>query len=144
MMGYDERTAERVRRILSRRGDSVEKRMMGGLVFMVRGRMCCGVSGTALMVRVGAGAHERVLTRPHARPMTIGDRTLTGFVYVDPEGYRTEAALAIWIERGIDVALTLPPKKSADRLPERRGEPKASARRRTPNARARVQRRSGR
>ena len=109
--GYDERTAERVRRILSGRRDVVEKRMVGGLSFMVNGSMCCGVTGAALMVRVGSEARERALDQPHVRQMEFAGRPLGGFVCVDPGGYRTDKALATWIQRGIDFVSTLPVKK---------------------------------
>ncbi len=130
-MGYDEKTAERVRRILSRRRDVVEKRMVGGLSFMVNGRMCCGLTSIALMVRVGPEAYARTLALPHARPMEFAGRSLAGFVYVDPGGYRTDVALAKWVQRGIDFVSTLPAKKpaaSADRPSARRPRPKASRR----------------
>ena len=106
-MAYDEKTAERVRRALSGRRDVVERKMMGGLCFMVSGRMCCGVTGSALMVRVGREAYQRMLTEPHVRPLEFAGRRPTGFVLVDPEGYRTGPALATWIQRGIDFAATL-------------------------------------
>ncbi len=112
-MGYDLRTAERVRRVLSSRSDVVEKRMVGGLSFMVGGSMCCGVTGNALMVRVGAEARERVLAELHVRPMEFVGRPLSGFVLVDPEGFRTDAALAAWVKRGIDFAAALPTKRRA-------------------------------
>jgi TfoX/Sxy family transcriptional regulator of competence genes len=114
-MGYDERVAERVRRILAGQRNVVEKRMVGGLSFMVNGSMCCGVTGTALMVRVGPQARERALGRPHVRPMIFAGRRLAGFVCVDPGGYRTEAALAAWVQRGIDFVSTLPVKSPARR-----------------------------
>jgi TfoX/Sxy family transcriptional regulator of competence genes len=101
-MAYDEKTAERVRKLLSGRRGGVEKKMMGGLCFMVNGGMCCSVSGRGgLMVRVGAQAHERMLAEPHAQPVEMRGRTMTGFVRVSPEGYRTDAALKKWIERGL-------------------------------------------
>ena len=93
-MAYDEKTAARVRMILSDRSDFVEKKLMGGLCFMVGGKMCCSVSArSGLLVRVGAQAHERMLDEPHAAPMKMGGRTMAGFIRVAPEGYRTEAAL---------------------------------------------------
>jgi TfoX/Sxy family transcriptional regulator of competence genes len=101
-MAYDERMTERVRRHLSGRRDLVEKRMMGGICFMVNGRMCCGVSARALMVRVGREAYPRMLAQPHVRPLEFAGRRPTGFVLVDPAGCRTHAALARWIKRGID------------------------------------------
>jgi TfoX N-terminal domain len=107
-VGYDAETAARVRAVLSARSDVVEKRMVGGLSFMVEGGMCCGVTATGLMVRVGTDGLERALAEPHVRPMKIGGRALRGFVLVEPEGYRTDAALATWVGRGLDFVRTLP------------------------------------
>lgn len=121
-MAYDARLAERVRRVLARRHDPVERRMMGAICFMVGGRMCCGVAGSALMVRVGREAYERALAAPHVRPMNIAGRRPSGFVLVDQAGYRTDAALAAWIQRGIDLALALPASKRSA-APRRRKVP---------------------
>jgi TfoX/Sxy family transcriptional regulator of competence genes len=123
-MGYDEKTAERVRRMLSGRQDVVEKRMVGGLSFIVSGSMCCGLTSTALMVRVGPEARDRVLAQPHTRPLKLGRRSLAGFVCVEPPGYRTDAALAKWVQRGVDFVSALPAKKLAGRKPP----PKAARR----------------
>jgi len=112
-MAYDEKAADRVRRVLSRRRSLVEKRMMGAICFMVDGNMCCGVTGDALLVRVGRDAYQRMLARPHVRPMTFAGRRPTGFVLVDPAGYRSAAALAAWVKRGLDFVATLPAKKKA-------------------------------
>ncbi len=114
-MGYDERAAERVRQVLRGRRNVVEKRMVGGLSFSVDGSMCCGVTSTGLMVRVGPEALEAVLAEPHVRPMTFGGRRLAGFVVVEPAGYRTEAALKTWVHRGIDFVSTLPAKSRSAR-----------------------------
>jgi hypothetical protein len=116
-MPYDEKTAVRVRRALADERDLVEKNMMGGLCFMVGGNMCCGVTRSALMVRVGPEAYQQMLTQPHVRPLEFGGRRPTGFVLVDPGGYRTEAALAKWIKRGLDLVSTLPRKTSTERRP---------------------------
>src|ERR1700674_5291246 len=110
-MGYDKRTAGRVRRILSQRRDVVEKKMVGGLSFMVSGSMCCGITSTALMVRVGPGAREWALAQPHVRPMKFAGRSLAGFVRVDPAGFRTDTALTTWVQRGIDFVSALPAKR---------------------------------
>lgn len=77
---------------------------------MVGGSMCCGVTGAALMVRVGTEAREWTLAQPHVRPMEFAGRPLAGFVCVDPGGYRTEGALAAWVQRGIEFVSTLPVK----------------------------------
>ncbi len=86
-MSYDEEAAARVRRILSGRSDVVEKRMFGGLCFMVNGGMCCGLTNAAFMVRVGPDQYEDALAQPHVRPMDFTGRPLAGLVYVDPSGY---------------------------------------------------------
>ena len=110
-MAYDEKLADRARRILSARQGIAEKRMVGGLSFSVNGSMACGVTGNALMVRVGPEALARTLAEPHVRPMEFAGRRLAGFVCVEPEGLPTDAALAAWIQRGLDFASTLPAKK---------------------------------
>ena len=119
-MAYDEATAERVRRVLSGRRDLVEKKMMGGICFLVSGNMCCGVSGSALMVRVGREAYQRMLAEPHVRPLEFAGRRPTGFVLVDPQGYRTDPTLVSWIQRGIDFVATLPAKPPAAKTPRRK------------------------
>jgi TfoX/Sxy family transcriptional regulator of competence genes len=101
-MAYDRDTAERVRRILASRADVEEKRMVGGLSFLVEGKMCCGVTGSALMVRVGAEARDRTLAEPHVRQMKLGGRQLAGFVCVDPTGFRTDRSLRSWVQRAVD------------------------------------------
>jgi TfoX N-terminal domain len=111
-MGYDVKTAERVRRILSNRSDVVEKRMVGGLCFNLDGSMCCGVTGGALMIRVGADARDAALAKPHVRPMEFAGRALAGFICVDPAGFATEATLQLWVQRGIDFVSTQAPRKA--------------------------------
>jgi hypothetical protein len=108
-MAYDEKTAERVRKLLSARPDVVEKKIMGGLCFMVKDRMCCSVSGRGgLLVRVGPDAHRSMLAEPHVEPMEMSGRMMSGFVRVASEGYRTEAALRRWVKRGVDFVATMP------------------------------------
>jgi TfoX/Sxy family transcriptional regulator of competence genes len=110
-MAYDDKTAARVREVLSGRRGVAEKTLMGGLCFMVQGSMCCSVSGRGgLLVRVGKEAHERILAEPHVAPMEMRGRVMTGFVRVAPEGYRTGAALKKWVERGIAAASAAKPK----------------------------------
>jgi hypothetical protein len=116
-VSYDQATAERVRRVLAGRPGVVEKRMVGGMSFSLGARMCCGVTGSALMVRVGREAREWALGQPTVRPIEMAGRALAGFVLVDPEGFATDAALATWVQRGVDFAATLAPKQ---RSPEAR------------------------
>src|SRR5215467_7974264 len=106
-MAYDERAAERVRKLLSRRRGVVEKKMMGGLCFMVAGGMCCSVSGRGgLLIRIRPDTQEQTLREPHVQPVEMRGRTMTGFVRVAPEGYRTDAALTAWVNRGIEAVST--------------------------------------
>lgn len=123
-MPYDTQAADGIRFALSDRHDVVERKMMGGLVFMVAGNMCVVASGRGgLLVRVGADAQARVLREPYVKPMTMAGRPMTGFVRVMPEGYRTAAALRRWVKRGLDFVTTLPAKparKSSTRSRPRR------------------------
>src|SRR4051812_38834937 len=100
-MAYDPATAERIRRHLSDRDDVVEKRMVGGLSFMVGGRMCCGVTSSGLMVRLGSDGAARALDEPHVRPLVFGGKTVDAFVVIDPEGYADDAAFATWLGRAL-------------------------------------------
>ncbi len=111
-MSYDEKLAARVRSILSTRDDVVEKKMFGGLCFMVNGSMCCGLTKSEFMVRVGPDAYEDALAQPHARPMDFTGRPLKGMVYVGPEGLRTHLGLAEWVRRGLAFASQkVPPRR---------------------------------
>jgi TfoX/Sxy family transcriptional regulator of competence genes len=109
-LSYDPEAAERVRRLLSGRDDVVEKKMVGGLSFLVNGNMCCGVTGTALMVRVGADGREQAVREPHVRPMQFAGRALSGFICVEPAGFAADDALARWVQRGVDFVSGLPVK----------------------------------
>ena len=109
-MAYDEELAERIRRALAGRQGVSEKKMFGGIAFILRGNMCCGIVGDELMVRVGPGRFQEALAEPHARPMDFTGRPMRGMVYVTPEGCRTDEALKRWVEQGLNFAATLPPK----------------------------------
>lgn len=122
-MAYDEKTAERVRKLLSKRRSVVEKKMMGGLCFMVAGGMCCSVSGRGgLLIRIRPNTQEQTLREPHVQPVEMRGRAMTGFVRVAPEGYRTELALTAWVNRGVDAASARSEKPSRPR-PRRSGKP---------------------
>jgi TfoX/Sxy family transcriptional regulator of competence genes len=107
-MAFDERLAARVRRALGQRTDFSERRMFGGLAFMVRGHMCCGLVKRDLMVRVGREAFPQAVTRPHARPMDFTGRPSAQMVYVAPSGVKTDRALGAWIDRGVAYIRSLP------------------------------------
>jgi TfoX/Sxy family transcriptional regulator of competence genes len=109
-VSYDENLAARIRGVLAKRTDVVEKKMFGGLCFMVNGAMCCGLTKTDFMVRVGPDQYDDALAQSHARPMDFTGRPLAGMVYVAPEGTRSAATLAKWIARGVSFVSSLPPK----------------------------------
>jgi TfoX/Sxy family transcriptional regulator of competence genes len=112
-MSYDEKLAERTRAILDSRDDVIEKKMFGGLAFMVRGHMCVGIVDRELMVRVGPDAYESALAVAHARPMDFTGKPLRGMVYVGAAGLRTEPGLRAWVDRGLRFVSTLAMKRPA-------------------------------
>jgi len=112
-MPYDQRLAVRVRRRFNTRRDVEEKRMFGGLAFMLRGHMACGIVGSTLMVRVGPTAYEDALDEPHAREMDFTGKPIRGMVYVDPPGLEGRARLDRWIGRAVTFVESLPPKKKS-------------------------------
>jgi TfoX/Sxy family transcriptional regulator of competence genes len=109
-MAYAENDGQRVRDALGDREDVVEKKMFGGLCFMVRGHMAVGLTAAELMVRVGPDAWEEILAEEHAREMDFTGKSLKGFVYVDPAGWATKKDLEKWVRRGVEFAESLPPK----------------------------------
>ena len=120
-MAYDEGTAARVRKLLAGQRHVAEKKMMGGLCFMVDNVMCCTISGRGgMLFRVGPEAHARMLKEPHASPMEMRGRIMTGFVRVSDEGTRTDAGLKIWVKRALDFVATMPAKPPAKKAAPRR------------------------
>jgi TfoX/Sxy family transcriptional regulator of competence genes len=108
-MAYDEKVADRIRDVLEGQADVSERRMFGGIAFMVNGNMACGVVGGDLMLRLGAEGAEAALARPHVREMDFTGRPMTGMVYVDPAGQRG-VGLRTWVERAVAHARSLPAK----------------------------------
>ena len=111
-MAYDEKLAERIRRATAGERGVSEKKMFGGIAFLLRGNMFCGVLGSDMMVRVGPRAYDEALARPHAREMDFSGRPMRGLVFVAPQGFATPRALGAWIERGLAFARTTPSKKA--------------------------------
>jgi TfoX/Sxy family transcriptional regulator of competence genes len=108
-VAFDEALADRVREILDARPELSERRMFGGIAFMLAGNMCCGVIGEDLMVRLGEDS-EAALAEPHTRPMDFTGKPMKTAIYVDPKGTSSDADLAKWVEAGADFAASLPPK----------------------------------
>ncbi len=109
-MAYDEQLGERVRGLLSPFPQVTERRMFGGLAFLLQGNMCCGVVGEELMVRTGPESYEAALHEPHAREMDFTGRPLRGFIYVSADGLTSDGDLRAWVERGARFAESLPAK----------------------------------
>ena len=107
-MAYEEHLANRVRKALTLRSAVEERAMFGGLAFMVRGHMCCGLVKDRLMVRVNPDAYDQLLREPGAQPMDFTGRSMRGFLYVSGVGIATPLALDTWIARALDFAETRP------------------------------------
>ena len=106
-MAYDETLADRIRRVLGPRPHVTEKKMFGGVAFLLGGRMFCGIVKDDLMVRVGPGHYKAALAEAHVRPMDFTGRPMNGYVFVGPGGSRTEKALKKWVDQGVAFAATL-------------------------------------
>ena len=109
-MAYDEALAARIRSAFEGEPGVAEKKMFGGVAFMVDGNMACGVTSDELMVRVGPDNYEDALSRPHARPMDFTGRPMRGMVYVSRPGFESDQDLAAWVESGASFARSLPAK----------------------------------
>lgn len=99
-MAYDGTLADRIRRAVGPRADVTEKKMFGGLAFLLDGRMFCGIVKDDLMVRVGPERYEAALAEAHVRPMDFTGRPMRGYVFVGPGGTRTEKAIKRWVDQG--------------------------------------------
>ena len=108
-MAYDTHLAERIRWLLVDDGVT-EREMFGGIAFMLRGNMVCGVSHDTLMLRLGPELAAEAVQEPHARPMDFTGKPMKSMVLIDPLGIETDDELAAWIERARAFVGTLPPK----------------------------------
>lgn len=103
-MAYSETLAQRIREILTGRRDVVEKKMFGGIAFMVAGRMACGPQRDALIVRIGEAAASRYIGTPYVRPMDFTGRVMKAFATIEPGGIRTSAQLRKWVTMAAEFA----------------------------------------
>jgi TfoX/Sxy family transcriptional regulator of competence genes len=110
-MPYDELLAVRIRAALGPLPNLEEKKMFGGVGFLVNGNMACGVHKNDLIVRVGPENYEEAQSRPYTRPFDMTGRPMAGWVMVTSEGCATEADLKNWVEQGLIFARSLPAKK---------------------------------
>ena len=109
-MTEDEKLIARIRPILRRRKGFSEKRMFGGVCFMINGNMCAGTWKGALIVRLARENHEATLAEPHTKPADMAGRVMKGWALVEPAGIATEDALKSWVRRAAKFAGSLPPK----------------------------------
>lgn len=106
-MTYNTILTDRIRKVLQNRHGISEKKMFGGLSFLLNGKMFCGILQDNLVVRVNPNESGTLLKRPHVRLMDFTGRPMKGFLYVSPEGYKAEQNLSEWIDRGINFTSTL-------------------------------------
>ena len=110
-MAYDEDLANRIRELIADTADVGEKKMFGGLAFLVGGHMAVAASGEGgVLVRVEPDETDALLEKPHARPFEMRGRAMEGWLRIGPEGVRTKRQLEPWVRRGVAYARSLPPK----------------------------------
>jgi len=109
-MAYDEGLAHRVREAMREMPGYEERRMFGGVGFMLHGNMALGVQGEDLIVRVGRERYEEALADPHATVFDMTGRPMTGWVVVSAMGYGSDEELERWVAQGVDYASSLPAK----------------------------------
>jgi len=111
-MAYDEELARRIRELIADEPDLSEKKMFGGLAFLIGGNMAVAASGEGgLLVRVDPAQSEALVATSHARPMEMRGRKMQGWLRVETVNLRTSKQLAAWVERGISFARSLPAKQ---------------------------------
>lgn len=115
-MAYDEQLAERLREILGGEEGLTEKRMFGGLAFLINGNLSVSASGQGgLLLRVDPAESDSLLDEAYAEPFVMRGRAMQGWLRIAPEGLRTKRELARWAKRGVGYARSLPPKRDASR-----------------------------
>lgn len=107
-MAYDEDLTNRIRDAIDQVPDLVEKKMFGGVGFMVRGNMACGVHKDMLVVRVGPERYEESMQLPYTRPFDMTGRAMKGWILVEAGGMKSEADFKDWVNQGVEFALSLP------------------------------------
>jgi TfoX/Sxy family transcriptional regulator of competence genes len=109
-MAYSEELARRIRDVIGARNAVTERKMFGGVAWMVDGNMACGTMGDDLLVRLDREDADRILAEPHVRLMQMGGRTMRGFFAVGAAAIADDAELVRWIDAGAAYAASLPPK----------------------------------
>lgn len=107
---FDQQLARRIREQLHEHPDVTERKMFGGLSFLIAGHMTCGVVGDDLVLRLGNAAADTALDASHVRPLDFTGRPIRSMIYVAPGGTASDNQLRTWIERAVEYVRTLPPK----------------------------------
>ena len=111
-MAYDEALSERIRDVLKNTKGVVEKKMFGGIAFMLDGNMTCGITGELLMLRLGDEGAAAALKEKHTRAMDFTGRPMKSMVFVEPGGLKSAESLRKWVMLSVDAAKSLPRKKA--------------------------------
>ena len=109
-MAYDSTLALRVSNLLANSVELDEKKMFGGVGYMLHGNMACGVNKDDLIIRVGPEKYTSALEQPHTRQFDLTGRPMKGWVVVTPEGCESDSDLQAWVQQGVAFALSLPKK----------------------------------
>jgi TfoX/Sxy family transcriptional regulator of competence genes len=110
-MAYDEDLANRIREIVMAESGVTEKKMFGGLAFLINGNMSVSASGKGgLLLHVDPDETDKLLSKPHAQPFEMRGRVMQGWLRVEPDGVTTKRQLERWVSRGVRYARSLPPK----------------------------------
>ena len=109
-MAYDEQVASRIRAVIVDESGYSERKMFGGVCFMIGGNMCCGVVKDELMLRLGDELASEALDEPHTRPMDFTGKPMKSMIYVEPQGFSDNHDLRAWVQRAVGFARTLPHK----------------------------------
>jgi TfoX/Sxy family transcriptional regulator of competence genes len=122
-MAYNQELADRIRSHALTNERVSEIKMFGGIAFMVGTNMFCGITNDDLMARIDPDTYEAALAKPGARPMDFTGRPTRGMVFVGPDGYKDDAALAGWVQQSCEFASTVPEKKPRKSTAGRRKKP---------------------
>lgn len=109
-MAFDATLADRIRRRLGKRSGLIEKKMFGGLAFLLNGNMCCGIHGNEMIVRLDPAQTDSALAKPDTRVFDITGRPMKGWILIAPKALATDAELGNWIEIATRYASSLPGK----------------------------------
>jgi TfoX/Sxy family transcriptional regulator of competence genes len=110
-MAFDVQLADRIRKQLAKQKGLTEKKMFGGIGFLLNGNMCCGVIGAEMVIRLDPEQTDKALASKYTRIFDFSGRPMRGWIYVGAQAIETESDLKHWLQIGTKYAGSLPPKK---------------------------------